>query len=60
MEKKKFNSIAEAYLEMKEGKISEKEFQEAFKGLGEMLKNFPYPEKKKATQKDKKPKKDKL
>lgn len=46
MGKKKFNSIVEAYLEMKEGKISEEEFHEAMKRVGEMLKNFPYPEKK--------------
>lgn len=44
MGKKKINSLAQAYIEMKEGKISEEEFQEAFKKVGEMLKNFPYPE----------------
>lgn len=44
MGKKKINSIVQAYIEMKEGKISEEEFQEAFKRVGEMLKNFPYPE----------------
>lgn len=44
MGKKKVNSLAQAYMEMKEGKISEEEFLEAFKKVGEMLKNFPYPE----------------
>ncbi len=44
MGKKKTNSIAQAYMEMKEGKISEEEFREAMKRLDEMLKNFPYPE----------------
>lgn len=44
MGKKKIHSIAKAYSEMKEGKISKEEFQEALANLEEMLKNFPYPE----------------
>ncbi|WP_195450097.1 hypothetical protein [Bacteroides nordii] len=44
MGKKKNHSIAKAYSEMKEGKISKEEFQEALANLEEMLKSFPYPE----------------
>lgn len=45
MGKKKFNSIAEAYWEMKKQKISEEEFQEILEGMNEILKKYPYPEK---------------
>lgn len=45
MGKKKFNSIAEAYWEMKKQKISEEEFQEILEGMNETLKKYPYPEK---------------
>ena len=40
MGKKKFNSIAEAYWEMKKQKISEEEFQEILEGMNETLKSI--------------------